>query len=757
MTTTTPTSEAQRLLTRLAGPDAVLRDDQAAAISTLVDDRARVLLVQRTGWGKSAVYWITTALRRAAGAGPTLVVSPLLALMRDQVAAARTLGLEAETVNSTNPDAWDAILQRLDAGELDVLLISPERLNAASFRPHLAPLASRLGLLVVDEAHCISDWGHDFRPDYRRIADLLATLSAETPVLACTATANERVTADVAAQLGADVVTLRGRLGRDSLQLAVVDLPDAETRLAWLDAFVRRHRPRHGRAGVVYTLTVADTDRVATFLRERGLEVVAYSSAVSGEDRLRIEEDLLANRVDAVVSTSALGMGYDKPDLAFVVHLGAPSSPVAYYQQVGRAGRAIDHAEVVLLPTAKDEAIWRHFDIAGIPTQDESDALLAALHTDQPTSLAALEKRVNARRSRLELLLKVLDVDGAVERVAGGWVATGTGWTGDEARYGMLADLRRREHAAMRQLTTGTVDGCLMRFLTGLLDDPHADACGRCGGCTGWAPDVSIEDEVVLEARRFLRGRDVPIHPRRQWPSGLSAVKGRIAADRRAEVGRALAGGDESGWGGTVAELLDASAAGRFDPDYERLLDEAVDGLVGVLSRWDWGTRPAAVVPVPSRTHPRLVADVSDRIATVGRLPLVPAVVRRAERPPQSTMSNSAHLAENALAAYGVDERAAAGPPARPGAPRRRVHRLRLDAHRRHVAAAGRARAPGAAAGALVRPLMFGAGQVPSAEKCIRSTGRVQRPPHAHPMASNAAVTVSPSVIMPGRRSSRSV
>ena len=675
MPSTSPTSattpaataaEAQRLLTTLAGPEAVLRDDQAAAISALVDDRTRTLLVQRTGWGKSAVYWIATALRRARGGGPTLVVSPLLALMRDQVAAARRLDLAAETVNSTNPDDWDDILRRLDADEVDVLLISPERLNSPSFRGALGPLAERLGLLVVDEAHCISDWGHDFRPDYRRIGDLLTSLPAGTPVLACTATANERVTDDVASQLGDDVVTLRGRLGRDSLQLAVVDLPNAESRLAWLDGFVRRHRPTHGRAGVIYTLTVDDTDRVATFLRGQGLEVVAYSSAVEPAQRQAIEDDLLANRVDAVVSTSALGMGYDKPDLAFVVHLGAPSSPVAYYQQVGRAGRAIERAEVVLLPTGKDEAIWRHFDIAGIPTPQETDAVLAALDRDEPVSLPRLETRVNARRSRLELLLKVLDVDGAVARVQGGWVSTGTGWTYDHQRYDQLAELRRREHGAMRQLTSGSVDGCLMRFLTDLLDDPHADACGRCAGCTDWSPDVEVDDQVVTEARRFLRGRDVPVFPRRQWPSGVPGVKGRIAAERRAEVGRALADGDESGWGGAVVALLDASADERFDATYEALLDEVLDGIVGVLKRWDWVARPTAIVPVPSRTHPRLVADVSERIGAIGKLPVVPAIVRRQERPPQSAMSNSAHLAENALAAYAVDAAAAQALPRGP-------------------------------------------------------------------------------------------
>ncbi len=649
---------AAALLMRLAGRDAVLRDDQAEAVGALVDDRARVLLVQRTGWGKSAVYWIATALRRAQGAGPTLVVSPLLALMRDQVGAARRLGLAAETINSTNPEAWSAITAQLAADALDVLLISPERLNSAGFRPHLAELAPRLGLLVVDEAHCISDWGHDFRPDYRRIGDLLAGLAPTTPVLACTATANARVTADVAGQLGAETVTLRGRLGRDSLQLAVVRQPTAERRLAWLEAFVRSHRPVHGRAGVVYTLTVADAHRTAEHLAARGLAVAGYASDVAPEDRLRIEDDLRHNRLDAVVSTSALGMGYDKPDLAFVVHLGAPSSPVAYYQQVGRAGRAIETAEVLLLPTGGDEAIWRHFDLTGIPRREEADALLSALDRDRPASLPALEKAVNAGRSRLELLLKVLDVDGAVVRVEGGWRATGQPWTYDEERYRRLADLRRAEHAAMRELCRAEPGLCLMRFLTGQLDDPESAPCGRCGGCTGWAPDVAVEADALASARTYLRQRDVPLHPRRQWPAGLPGRRGKLPPELRHEVGRALAAGVESGWGDAVAALL-AAADGIDAAAYRLSLDEVVGGLVAVLARWGWSARPTAIVPIPSRTHARVLADLAGELGRLGRLPVVPAVVRATETPRQSEMGNSTHRARNALAAYRIDAGAA--------------------------------------------------------------------------------------------------
>ena len=671
MPTALPTRDrAQDLLTSLAGDDAVLRDDQADAIGALVDDRARVLLVQRTGWGKSAVYWIATALRRATGVGPTLVVSPLLALMRDQVAAARRLGLQAETINSTNLDDWQRILAGLDDDTIDVLLVSPERLNAPSFRSHLAELAPRLGLLVVDEAHCISDWGHDFRPDYRRIRDLLADLPDGTPVLACTATANARVTADVADQLGAGaspddaaVVTLRGRLGRDSLQLAVVHLDRGEQRLAWLEAFVRRHRPVHGRAGIVYTLTVDDTDRVASFLASRGLAAAAYSSAVPTEDRQRVEDDLLANRVDVVVATSALGMGYDKPDLAFVVHLGAPSSPVSWYQQVGRAGRAIETAEVVLLPTGKDEAIWRHFDLAGIPTEREVDELLGALDVDEPRSVPQLERAVNVRRSRLDLLLKVLDVDGAVVKEGSGWLRTGTPWHYDTERYRALADLRRAEHATMRAFVQGTASGCLMQALAGSLDDEGTPPCGRCQGCTGWTPEVELDEASVAAAREHLRTRDVVLRPRRQWPSGLDEVRGRIAAGRGPVEGRALAGDDGSGWGEVVDRLLASIDDG--DGVDEAALDEVLDGLVEVLRRWAWRARPTAIVPVPSGRYGALAHTVATRLGEIGRLPVHDLLVR-GDGPSQATMANSPHKAANALRRLAVDVDAATALPPGP-------------------------------------------------------------------------------------------
>src|ERR1700761_5798215 len=362
-------SAAERHLRALAGEHARLREDQWTAIRALVVERRRTLVVQRTGWGKSAVYFVATALLRAGGAGPTVIVSPLLALMRNQVDAAARAGIHARTINSANLEEWEQVHAEIRDGAVDVLLVSPERLNNPGFRDNVLPhLTETAGLIVIDEAHCISDWGHDFRPDSRRIRTLLATLPADIPVLATTATANERVTVDVAEQLsvgGDDVVVLRGPLDRESLRLAVVSLPAAPMRLAWLADALTSGKLRG--SGIIYTLTVAAAYETAAFLREQGLEVTAYSGKDDQAQRLAAEDDLLANRVKALVATSALGMGFDKPDLGFVVHLGAPQSPVAYYQQIGRAGRAVERAEVVLLPGREDRDIWAYFGSLAFP------------------------------------------------------------------------------------------------------------------------------------------------------------------------------------------------------------------------------------------------------------------------------------------------------------------------------------------------------------------------------------------------------
>ena len=634
-------AEARQLLRRLVGrPDAELREGQLAAVTALVDGGERVLVVQRTGWGKSAVYFLATALLRARGAGPTLIVSPLLALMRDQVDAARRAGLRAVTVNSANAQEWGEVSAALAADEVDLLLVSPERLTNPRFREEQLPrLAEATGLLVVDEAHCISDWGHDFRPDYRRIRDLLTTLPTGRPVLATTATANQRVVDDVVEQLGAggaQVRTVRGSLARDSLRLGVLALPTADARLGWLAA---RLGELPG-SGIVYALTVAAAEDTATLLREAGHDVRAYTGRTDPADRLDLERALRDNEVKALVATSALGMGFDKPDLGFVVHLGAPASPVAYYQQVGRAGRATERADVLLLPATEDRDIWAYFATSSMPRRPDADAVLTALAAaGGPMSTAALETVADVRRTRLELLLKVLDVEGAVERVRGGWASTGQGWTYDEERYTRVAAARATEAEAM--LAYQRTTGCRMRFLQEQLDDPSAADCGRCDGCAGPWVDPSVPDGAVQAAQRTLRRVGVPVEPRSQWPAGMDRLgvdlRGRIAAEDRVEEGRAVARLTDLGWGQRLREVL-TRVDDADGPADDRLLAACVEVLAG----WDWALRPAAVVSVPSLRRPRLVASVAARLADLGRLPDLGPLALTSDRSPGEPGGNSA-------------------------------------------------------------------------------------------------------------------
>src|SRR4051812_48749133 len=629
---------AEQHLRALAGPSARLRDDQWSAIDALVVGRRRALVVQRTGWGKSAVYFIATALLREQGAGATVIVSPLLALMRNQIEAAARAGINAHTINSANLEEWDDVEAAVHRGETDVLLVSPERLNNPGFRDTVLPrLAAETGLLVIDEAHCISDWGHDFRPDYRRIRTLLTDLPPGIPVLATTATANARVVDDVAEQLGTAGTTtepplvLRGSLDRESLRLGVVRLPSNAHRLAWL----AEHLHDLPGSGIIYTLTVAQAEAVTAFLRAQGHDVVSYTGRTETADRLAAEQDLIANRVKALVATSALGMGFDKPDLGFVLHLGAPQSPVAYYQQVGRAGRGVDRATVLLLPGTEDEDVWRYFSSVGFPPEDVVRQTLDVLaSSDRPTSVPALEVSVELSRSRLEQMLKVLDVDGAVRRVQGGWIATGEPWTYDADRYAKVAAVREAEQQAMRDYIAG--DGCRLEFLRRQLDDPDAAPCGRCDNCTGRRWSVAVSDVSVQASRAEIVRPGVEVDPRAMWPSGLAKIgvdlSGRILESERVATGRVIGRLSDIGWGPRLRRVLHESAP--VGP----LPDELFNAAVEVLRTWGWERRPVAVVAVPSVRRPQLVTTLGERLARIGRMewlgPLerTPAAVSSASR-----------------------------------------------------------------------------------------------------------------------------
>jgi len=700
-------AEAESVLRALAGPQARLREDQWQAIEALVADRRRCLVVQRTGWGKSAVYFAATALLRARGAGPTVIVSPLLALMRNQIAAAERAGLRAATINSANLTEWSEVEERIRLGEVDLLLISPERLNNPAFRDNvLEKLAAETGLLVVDEAHCVSDWGHDFRPDYRRLRTLIAHLPAGLPVLATTATANARVTADVAEQLGTGLdsttapaakaarsaspttapnaakaappvprtgpapLLLRGPLDRASLRLSVIrpganapgtaaggaNAPASAHRLAWL----ADHLAELPGSGIIYTLTVAAAEETALFLQEHGHTAAAYTGRTDDAQRREAEEDLLGNRIKALVATSALGMGFDKPDLGFVVHLGAPSSPIAYYQQVGRAGRGVERAEAVLLPGPEDQAIWRYFDSLAFPPRAVVEQVLAVIgQSPKPLSTMAIEPQVELRRGRLELMLKVLDADGAVRRVSGGWAATGVPWTYDEERYARIAAAREKEQRAM--LDYAATDGCRMEFLRRQLDDPYAEPCGRCDNCTGSRLSAETSTTAVVAADAHSHRVGVPIEPRRQWPSGMPSVgvdlRGKIPEEEQHATGRAVARLTDLGWGSTLRDLFDHNAPDR--PISDALVNAVVDVLrewsahENAARRWSGAGRPVGVVSISSRRRPQLIGSLAARVAEIGRLPLLGTVDRVADGP-YSGGANSAWRLRSVHAAFAI-------------------------------------------------------------------------------------------------------
>lgn len=607
---------ARSVLAGIAGPDAVARQDQRAAARALAVEGRRALVVQATGWGKSAVYWMSTRALRDAGAGLTLVVSPLLALMRDQVDAAQRAGLRAVTINSSNVDEWDALHDALASGSIDVLLTSPERLANPRFEREVLPwLLPSLGLLVIDEAHCISSWGHDFRPDYRRISSLL-TMRPDLPVLATTATANDRVTSDVSEQLGTGTMVLRGTLARDSLHLSTTDRLGVIEAFAWVDEFLAAMPG----SGIIYVPTPDRANTLAEYLRQRGHHVAAYHGQLDAASRLDIEQTLRANQIKAVVATSALGMGYDKPDLGFVVHLGSPGSPVDYYQQVGRAGRALDTALVVLIPTPEDQRLWQYFATATIPREVDATAVLeflASVH--EPAQVPAISMETGIAEGRLEFLLKVLAVDGAVQRTPSGWQATGLSWNYDQARYAGLLAAREREADLMRDYARSA--RCLDSVLREALDDPTAQNCGRCSACTGSMPgrlEPRPSASYVMAARSYLRGLDVVIEPRKMWTAGLQR-SGRIAPALMVESGRALAFAADPGWP-EVEPLMH----GPDQPAPTWLLD----GMDDLWRRWStcWSQPPTAIVPIPGSRHRALMASLTAALCETTGLPVIDAL-----------------------------------------------------------------------------------------------------------------------------------
>jgi ATP-dependent DNA helicase RecQ len=632
-------------------PDASFRDGQEEAIRHVVEGRGRLLVVQKTGWGKSFVYFIATKLLREAGAGPVLLVSPLLSLMRNQISAAERMGVRALTINSENVDDWENIEETVRRDEVDILLISPERLANERFQETvLGKVAGRVSMLVIDEAHCVSDWGHDFRPHYRLLGRMMKSMPANMRLLATTATANNRVMDDLQEILGPGLTVSRGDLSRPSLKLQTIHLKNQAERLAWLAETL----PQIKGTGIIYTLTQRDSETVAAFLRTKGLNVEAYTAA-TGEARPELEQALLDNRVKALVATTALGMGYDKPDLRFVIHYQAPGSVVAYYQQVGRAGRAVEAAYGVMLCGEEDAEINEYFIKGAFPTREEAAKVLDALR-DAPDGLGRweIQKVVNLNWGRIQKTFDLLALESPSPIIYSDkrWRLTGTPLS--EAfweRAERLTRLRREEHRQMQEYAALT-DGH-MQFLIGALDgDPS-------GIVTPSLPPLTdaVDPALVAEAEAFLKRSQVPIEPRVLWPGGglpVYEVKGRIPDDLQGEPGRALCVWGNAGWGGAV--LSGKYKDGRFG-------DDLVAACAKMAREWGPEPFPEWVTCIPSRRHPRLVPDFAERLAAALGLPFVMTLTKTDDRAEQKTMANSILQARNLDGSFAIlDGRISPGP-----------------------------------------------------------------------------------------------
>jgi ATP-dependent DNA helicase RecQ len=623
-------------------PDARFRDGQEAAIEHVVEGRGRLLVVQKTGWGKSFVYFIAATLLRGSGMGPTILISPLLSLMRNQLDAAARMGVRAATINSDNQADWNSVAARLQADAIDLLVISPERLANDDFQTRvLASIAGRVSLLVVDEAHCISDWGHDFRPHYRLIERFARGLPANLRLLATTATANDRVLADLRDVLGPNLTVVRGDLDRPSLTLQTITMPGQAERLAWL----AKTLPTLTGSGIVYTLTVRDAVQVATWLKARGLLVEAYTG--QSENRDELERALLANQVKALVATTALGMGFDKPDLAFVIHFQSPSSVVAYYQQVGRAGRALDSAYAVLLCGAEDDNIASFFIATAFPTREEVAEVLGVLQA-APDGLSVPEimTRLNLSKDRIEKTVALLSLESPAIIVK-----QGTKWQLTAAqisskfweRAERLTALRNGEKAQMQsyaQLRRGH-----MEFLVRALD----------GDASSVQPPsllplpTSLDAGEVRAAIAFLRRTSLPIQPRKRWPGGglpRYGLSGNIPSNKRAQAGKALAVWGDAGWGDLVRS--GKYHDGRFD-------DQLVTASVVLVNAWQPTPAPLWVTCIPSLRHASLVPDFAVRLAHALRLPFHAVLRKTDERPAQKSMANSSKQALNLDGSLALD------------------------------------------------------------------------------------------------------
>lgn len=643
---------AEKYLKQMLGEKASFHKDQYESIEAVLLGN-KTLVIQKTGWGKSIVYFIATKIFRDQGKGVTILISPLLSLMRNQIEAARNIGLNAFTLNSSNEEDWDEIEEKIANDQCDILLISPERLSNPRFKKLLEKFSKGIGFFVVDEAHCISNWGHDFRLDYKRIINIIKTLPSNIPVLATTATANARVVDDIVSQMGSEINVIRGPLKRESLQLQVVNLKSQAERLAWLSEKI----PHLKGSGIVYCTTTADCRKVAKWLRDNGINAQAYYAKVEEHSRYtreELEQMLIDDELKVLVSTDALGMGFDKPNLAFVIHYQKPINLVAYYQQIGRAGRKIENAHVVLLAGGEDnDAINEYFINSAFPTKKQMRAVLNLVEeSEQGVKVSDVLKQFNLGKNKIEQCFKFLEMDNLVSKEGSSYFRT-------VVREQISLESKKITEQRLQELNTMNdfclTEDCYMEFISRELDDHTAKSCNRCSNCLG-KPIISktVSKQTVASAVQFLKGEFLKIKPRKRWPNvGNENIKGNIKEKFRNEEGRALSQYRDAGWGSMVNEDRYINEEFR-----EELVEAAVDFI---LKKWDPSPAIEWVTSVPSLRHPELVPSFAKRIAEKMGLPYYGVIVKVEQSQEQKDMRNSVQQVSNIINSLEITQNCPSG------------------------------------------------------------------------------------------------
>ena len=634
--------KAKKLLKTMLGECAEFKDGQLEAIKSALS-KNRALIVQKTGWGKSIVYFIATKIIREQGQGPTILISPLISLMRNQIENAEKLGLKAFTINSANQEEWADIKQKLLSDDCDILLLAPEKLgNTAIIKDIINSIPKGIGMFVVDEAHCISDWGHDFRPDYRRIINFLNNLPPNVPVMATTATANERVIEDIANQLGENITILKGPLTRESLSIQVIKLNDQAERLAWLATNINKFPG----SGIIYCLTVQDCEKVAKWLQLNDISVNAYHAKLDSETKKDIEVKFMNNEIKVIVATVALGMGYDKADLNFVIHYQRPGSIVSYYQQIGRAGRKLDNAYAILLNGMEDDEIQEYFINTAFPTQKEMNEVVNYIEQKSSVKKGEILKALNIKPSRLDKCLKFLEVENIISKDGASYSRTLHQWRPDIEKSKKITEQRIAELKEMQEYTD--IDTCYMKFISEKLDDPYARDCNKCKNCLNKnIVPIDVKESEIIAAIKFLKGEFLEILPRKQWPEGIKAEgKKAIKPEERNEIGKTLCSYGDAGWGKIVK--LD-----KYENEY--FSDELVDASVELIRTWAFSEAPTWITYVPSLNRPELVKSFAYRVAEKLNIPCYDAIDKVQETKQQKTMENSIMQCANAVKGFSVN------------------------------------------------------------------------------------------------------